>query len=245
VSEAGRELWTTEAWSTVHRLPPDRRGVVRPHPFAREPNTLSAEERAQGFELLFDGRSVEGLGGKRGLPAGWSVSDGALSYDPTEGSGGDLITSAEYADFDLRFEWAIASGGRGAVRYRVDATESPARTGIEYRLLDDARHPDGDRPETSAGACAGIHAPAAGVVREAGLFNRSRIVLRGDRIEHWLNGVRVVEAVIGSDEWSRRVAASPLAHAPRFARAERGVIVFHAHGDPVRFRNLRIRRLDR
>lgn len=247
VSDVGRSLWTTESWVTVNQIPSDRVGVVQPNPHGSEPNVLSDEEQAQGFRLLFDGKTTSGFRGyghQGTVPLGWSVVDGELRFDPTAGDGGDLATIESFEDFDFRFEWAIAEGGNSGVFYRVDETVgAPWETGPEYQILDDARHPDGRKRLTSAAACYALYPPTAHVARSAGLFNRSRIVVRGNQIEHWLNGVRVVQATIGSQEWRQRFSNSKFSDFPRFARVPRGSLVLQDHGDRVRYRSLRIRKL--
>ncbi|MEM7163945.1 MAG: family 16 glycoside hydrolase [Planctomycetota bacterium] len=246
VSDVGSSLWTTESWMTINKIPTDARGTVLPNPHRVTPNQLTAEETAQGFRLLFDGSSLTGFRGygQQTVPLGWSVVDGELRFDPSVGDGGDLMTVAKFDDFELRFEWAVADGGNSGIFYRVDETAGPPwATGPEYQILDDARHPDGRRRVTSAAACYALYPPSAHVARSAGLFNRARIVVRGKQIEHWLNGVRVVQATIGSADWRDRFANSKFVDFDRFARETEGAIVLQDHGDPVRYRSLRIRRL--
>lgn len=204
-------------------------------------NTLTDEEREAGWSLLFDGRSLAGWRGynRPDPPAGWTVDDGALArLEP----GGDLITASEYGDFELSLDWRVRAGGNSGVFYRAEeGYEQIHQSAPEMQLLDDAGHADGRNPLTSAGAVYGLYPAPSGVVKPAGEWNRARIVAAGDRVEHWLNGVEIASYEIGGADWERRVAASKFAAWPGFGRAARGHIGLQDHGDPVWFRNVKIR----
>jgi hypothetical protein len=206
-------------------------------------NTLTAEEAADGWRLLFDGRTTAGWRGfkSQSVPAGWDVVDGALTR---VGGGGDLMTSEQFQDFELAFEWKLAEGGNSGVMFRVteDADET-YHTGPEMQILDDARHPDGQNRATAAGSNYALHAPTSDVVRPIGEWNQARLVVDGTHVEHWLNGQKIVEYELGSADWEQRVAASKFAEWPGYGRAPRGHIVLQDHGDWVAYRNVRIRPL--
>jgi hypothetical protein len=209
----------------------------------RPPNTLTAAERAEGWRLLFDGRTTAGWRGFRRaeLPTGWQVVDGTLAR---VGPGGDIITEDQFDSFELALDWKVAPGGNSGIFFHVtEDADHVWETGPELQILDDAGHRDGLLPETSAGSNYALHAPAEDVVRPAGEWNRVRLVVRGDHVEHWLNGVRIVAYELGSADWQARVAASKFADMPGYGRARRGHIALQDHGDPVWFRNLRIRPL--
>lgn len=208
------------------------------------PNTLTEAEREAGFELLFDGRTLEGWHVFRGEGTpGWEARDGALVR---VGSGGDLVTDRTFADFELRLEWTVEPGGNSGILYRVpDGVERTFHGGPEFQVLDDAAHPDGGSRLTAAGSVYGLYAAPEDVVRPAGEWNRVRIVADSSHVEHWLNGVKVAEYELGSDEWDRRVAETKFAEWPEFGRAREGRIALQDHGDPVRYRSVRIRELDR
>ncbi|MEI2432587.1 DUF1080 domain-containing protein [Lysobacter yananisis] len=200
-----------------------------------------------GFVALFDGRSTQGwhLYGRRGEPvAGWSVRDGALVRS---GAGGDLVSDAQFGDFELRLEWKIAPGGNSGVFYRVRENDEPVyHSALEYQVLDDRRHPDArNGADRLAGALYGLYPPARAAARPAGQWNAARIVARGDRVEHWLNGVRVAAFEIGSRDWNARLARSKFKDWPGFAGARRGAIALQDHGDEVAYRRIEIRALDR
>ncbi|MBP6668817.1 MAG: DUF1080 domain-containing protein [Gemmatimonadales bacterium] len=199
--------------------------------------------RAGGWTSLFDGRSTAGWRGyhQATVPAGWTVVDGALTRT---GEGGDIITVGEYGSFELELEWQVAPGGNSGVMYRVtEEGEYSYHTGPEMQILDDAAHADGLNRLTAAGACYGLYAGPAGVVKPAGEWNTARIVVRGSQVEHWLNGQRVVSYELGSADWTAKVAASKFAQWPGYGRAARGHIALQDHGDRVAFRHIRLREL--
>ena len=162
---------------------------------------------------------------------------------------GDIITRESFKDFDLRLEWKISEGGNSGIMYRVsetgEGTDATYLTGPEYQLLDDVKAADNKTTMTRAGALYGIYpAPDASPVKPAGEWNEARIVLRGNRIEHWLNGQKIVDAEMGSEDWNQRLAASKFATWPRFAKEAEGHIALQDHGNVVSFRNIRIKRLE-
>lgn len=175
------------------------------------------------------------------LPPGWQVVAGALTR---VAPAGDIVTREEFGDFELALEWNVGRGGNSGVFYRVvEAPELEAvwQSGPEAQVLDDARHPDAARPETSAGACYDLYPAPRGVVRPAGEWNELRIVVQGGRVEHWLNRRKVVAYELGSEEWEARVRRSKFAGLPRYGRAPRGRLALQDHGDWVAYRGVRVR----
>jgi hypothetical protein len=204
---------------------------------------LTDAERAQGWRVLFDGRTTAGWRGykQQSVPNGWTVVDGELAR---VGRGGDLITVEQFGDFELALEWKVGPAGNSGVFYRLtEEGEETYHTGIEMQVLDDAGHADGGARLTSAGSLYGLYPAPAGVVRPAGEWNSARIVARGNHVEHWLNGQRIVEAELWGDDWNARLAASKFTQWPGFARSPRGHIGLQDHGDPVRYRNIKLREL--
>jgi hypothetical protein len=195
------------------------------------------------WRTLFDGGSLEGWRGfkKDSVPAGWQVVDGALTR---VGKAGDLITQDEFGDFELTLEWKVAEGGNSGIMYRVteDAGET-YESGPEMQVLDDARHKDGQSRLTAAGSAYGLYPAPAGVVKPAGEWNAVRILVRGNHVEHWLNGTKVVEYELGSPDWKAKVQASKFKQWPGYGRAASGHIALQDHGDRVAYRNIKVRTL--
>ncbi len=209
-----------------------------------EHNRLTAAESEAGWVLLFDGVTLDGwrMYESATPPQGWGVEDGSLIRT---GSGGDIVTEGVFEDFELTLEWRVEAAGNSGIFYRAALGEEWVyHSAPEMQVLDDAGHRDGGDPLTSAGANYGLHPAPRGVVRPAGEWNRARIVVDGDRVEHWLNGEQVVSYVLGSPEWESLVAASKFSEWPPYGRAPRGHIGLQDHGDPVWFRNIKIRELD-
>ena len=194
-----------------------------------------------GWRPLFSGGSTAAWRGYRrpDVPPGWQVVDGALTrVEPA----GDLVTVEQFGDFELAFEWRIAPGGNSGVMFHVSEDhEAPWETGPEYQILDDEAHRDGLDPRTSAGANYALHAPEADETRPAGEWNEARLVVRGPHVEHWLNGAKLLEYELWSDDWSQRVAASKFGAMPDYGTRPRGHIVLQDHGARVAYRNIRVR----
>lgn len=207
-------------------------------------NRLGADDEEAGWRLLSDGTLDAWRGYRRpDVPGGWSATDGGIAFTPGVESG-SIITRDQFTDFELAFEWRVEERGNSGVFYKVtEAERAPYWTGPEYQVLDNAGHPDGRQPETSAGANYGLHAPAEDVARPAGEWNRGRIVVRGARVEHWMNGARIVEYELWTDEWRALVAETKFAEWPGYGMAEGGHVGLQDHGDPVWYRNVRIREL--
>lgn len=206
-------------------------------------NTLTSEEKASGWKLLFDGKTTNGWRGfkQKMAPSGWQAVDGELTR---VGGGGDLLTNEQYSSFELQLEWKVPPGGNSGIMYRVtEDAEETYHTGPEFQILDNARHRDGKNPLTSAGACYGLYAPSKDVTRPVGTWNHVRLVVDGFAVQHWLNGVMVARYATDSPDWKEKVAASKFNEWPQFGRGVKGHIVLQDHGDRVAFRNIKIREL--
>jgi cytochrome c len=244
-SESGRAPWTTETWYTLNRIPKDavRDPARAPQAPVALRNVLTAEERAAGWRLLFDGTTTNGWRGYKAqdCPSGWRAENGALVR---AAQAGDIVTTDEFGDFELVLDWKIARGGNSGVFFRVDESHGSVwESGAEMQVLDNDEHVDGRNPLTSAGSNYALHAPPRDVTRPAGAWNRARLVVRGAHVEHWLNGVKVVEYELWTDEWKALVAASKFAGMPAYALAQRGRIALQDHGDRVEFRDVKLREL--
>lgn len=205
-------------------------------------NTLTASERAEGWRLLFDGKTTSGWRnfGKTTVSPGWSVTDGILARSGE--SAGDIITDGKYRNFDLVLDWRVAPGGNSGLFYR--GTEEGSyiwQSAPEMQILDDERHADGKSPLTSAGSVFALYEAPRGAVRPAGEWNTARLFVNGNHVEHWLNGTKLLEYELGSEDWSRRRAASKFSSMPSYGTAAEGHIGLQDHGDKVEFRNIRIR----
>jgi len=239
---------------TVHGV---SAGAVTPGSGAYAAGPMAAGD----WRPLFDGVSLDGwcqYGADDEEVRKWQVEDGALALQQRGvfpmwdlirsaafgGRSGDLMYCREtFGDFELRLQWMIGPGGNSGIFYLVadDAAKTPWLTGVEMQVLDDAGHRDGRNPARRAGALYDLVAPRQAVVKPPGEWNDVLIRVRGDHLEHWLNGVQVVDIVRGSSEWERRLAQSKFADMPRFGTARSGYIVLQDHGDPVWFRNIRVR----
>ena len=177
-----------------------------------------------------------------GLPAGWRVVDGILSKD---GRVEDLVTTRSYGNFELELEWKIGKGGNSGIFYRgTREYDHIYWSAPEYQLLDDANDEDGKSRLTAAGSDYGLYGVPYGVVQPYGHWNKTRIVVTGAHVEHWLNGKKVVKYDFGSADWTQKVAASKFAAYPHYGLASSGLIGIQGdHLGALAIRNMRIREL--
>lgn len=230
-----------------HRLPIAALALaalaIPPAP-AAEPNTLTDEEKAAGWTLLFDGQNFKGWRGFRilGLPeAGWAIENGLLKTVPKV-KGKELITQEKFDDFELSWEWRVEAGGNNGIKYLV-TEDRPKAPGPEYQMLDDEKHPDALRGDThKTAALYDVLPPAQDKpAKPAGEWNTSRIVVRGNRVEHWLNGAKVLAYELGSDALKAALAKSKFKDFPDFGTKISGHIMLTYHNDACWFRNIKIR----
>jgi hypothetical protein len=190
---------------------------------------------------IFDGKSLDNWSLQNGkpVPSGWEVLDGTIHRKPGKNRVGHIVTRREYGDFDLSFEWKIATGGNSGLKYRV-RKYGRKLLGCEYQIHDRGRPADGPGNKQT-GALYDLFEPdPKRQINPSGEFNASRIVVRGDHIQHWLNGRLIVSATVGSPEWEKRVASSKFDDVPDFARNRLGRIMLTDHGAEVWYRNFRI-----
>ena len=191
----------------------------------RARNAATASRDSIPWQSLFDGTTLTGWHGFKTpgkAPAGWQAIDGTLSR---VAEAGDLVTDRTYANFELALEWRVAPKGNSGILYRIDPTADVTyESAPEMQVLDDAGHADGQSRLTSAGAAYGLYPAPEGVVKPAGEWNSARLVVDGAHVEHWLNGQKIVEYVLWTPEWERRVKASKFAAWPGYGRAQRGYI---------------------
>ncbi|MBK5290107.1 MAG: DUF1080 domain-containing protein [Acidobacteriia bacterium] len=247
------------------------------------PNQLNAAEKAAGWKLLFDGKSMEGWKDvRKNTPAGgsWTIEDGALKSVPHPKLREDLFTAETFGDFELSWEWKIGAKGNSGLKYRIqdrffvderrikefkrfeelanDAirTRKTKRTeatqeyivGFEYQMIDDAGHADARRGGYyQTGALYSMIAASQSAAKPVGEFNHSRVVVKGNHIEHWLNGVKVVDGELNAAATLEKTAArwttdSPIYKALAEQPKKRCPIALQNHGDAAWFRSIKIRK---
>jgi hypothetical protein len=197
-----------------------------------------------GWRALLNDTSAPAWRGWKdpGFPAGWKVEGGVLSKD---GPVDDLVTVQPYANFELELEWKIGKAGNSGVFYRgTRAYDHIYWSAPEYQLLDDANAEDGKSRLTAAGADYGLYGAPAGVVQPFDHWNKTRLVVNGNHVEHWLNGRKVVDYELKSADWKSKVAASKFAKYPNYGLAATGLIGLQGdHPGALAIRNVRIRQL--
>ncbi len=210
--------------------------------FAGEPNSLTDAERKDGWRLLFDGTTTKdwiGLGKDRMPDQGWSVENGTLHH--TKG-GGDIVTAEAFENFEFVWEWKIAEVGNSGVKYNLP---DPSKgLGFEYQMLDDENHPDGKkggRLHQTAGLYDLIEPAPDTQVNPPGQWNTSRLVVKGQHVEHWLNGKQTVSFEMGSPEMKEAIARSKYRSIPGFGVKTKSPILLQDHGDEFWVRSIKIR----
>ena len=215
------------------------------------PLAPSGEPRANGGWIdLFDGATLDGWHGYAAAepPAAWSVQDGVLTFAPGA-EGGDLVAPGTWGDFELEVEWQLAACGNSGVFYRGEEAAELApvwRTALEAQLLDGTCNGEAAYPSHRAGALYDLYAPDGAPEPRRGAWRTLRVVADGDRIEHWLDGARVVSARQGSPAWDARLAVSKFRDAdafPAYGTRRAGLVALQDHGDTLRVRAVRIRPL--
>jgi len=205
---------------------------------ADAPNTLTPAEKAGGWKLLFDGKTTAGWKGfKTAAPdAGWKVADGVIG--PSKGSK-DIVTKQNFENFDLSFDWKISPRGNSGVMFHViPVGDETYESGPEYQILDNAH---GEPPLQQAGSLFALYAPSKDMTKPVGQWNHGRIVVDHGKVQHWMNGAKIVEYDINSADFKSRVAGSKFKAWPQFATGKTGAIALQMHGDPVWFQNIKIK----
>lgn len=209
-----------------------------------EPNKLTKNEEAAGWRLLFDGRTPAGwVGiGKDAFPSqGWRVEDGALVHT-AKGGGGDIVTTESFDDFELTWEWKIAPKANTGLKYNL--ADPKKAVGCEYQLIDDAGHPDGQRGGRlhQTASLYDVLEPAVQTkVNPPGEWNKSRILVKGNHAEHWLNGVKTLEFEFGSEALMAAKAKSKFKKNEAWGLKAKSPILLQDHGDEAAFRSIKIR----
>lgn len=191
---------------------------------------------------LFENNSLDGWSSVDGKPVskGWEYVDGVVHRKPDKNAPGHIVTKREFGDFELSFDWKIAPRGNSGLKYRVRPYNGQL-LGCEYQIIDDNAGPT---PQQSSAALYALFEPNnAKRLNPTGEYNTAKIRVQNNHVEHWLNGKKVVDATIGSEEWNRRVANSKFSEEKDFALNARGKIMLTDHGGEVWYRNLKLREL--
>jgi hypothetical protein len=243
--------------TTPGTLVAQKTSMPRPGSGAAPPraNELTVAERAAGWKLLFDGKTLagwRGIGMDSAPTAHWRVIDGAITRTPgSAGENTDLITLDPYADFELSWEWKLGTRGNSGLKYNVDEGLSLAQAalyaalGFEYQMLDDSLADDNALPSHRSGALYDLVAPNdSKPLHRPGEWNRSAVIVRGARAEHWLNGERILTYTLATPEMDSALARSKFHSIRGFAEHRAGHIALQDHGDEVSFRSIKIRPLE-
>ncbi len=219
-------------------------------------NNLTFDEKRAGWKMLWDGKTTKGWRGAKldQFPEkGWSIENGELIVAETGGAestaGGDIVTTKEYSNFELKVDFKLTSGANSGIKYYVDTeiNKGPGSSiGLEYQILDDALHEDakrgsyeGSRTVTSLYDL--IKADPIKPLKPIGEWNTAYIKSINNKVEHWVNDVKVLEYKRGSEEFLKLVAGSKYAKWPNFGVLKKGQILLQDHGDKVSFRNIKIK----
>ena len=220
------------------------------------PNTISEREAAQGWTLLWDGKTTDGWRGAKRAdfpPSGWEIRNDMLCVQKSDGresaNGGDIVTTRKYKDFELVADFEITEGANSGIKYFVDPDMNKGEgsaIGCEFQILDDQRHPDaklGVKGNRKLGSLYDLIPAPDNKPFRPGQFNTARIVVKGNHVEHWLNDVKLIEYDRNNQEWNALVAYSKYRDWPNFGNSESGYILLQDHGDEVHFKNIKIREL--
>jgi hypothetical protein len=212
---------------------------------------ISGKDQAGDWEILFDGKGMEKWRGKSkaGFPVGgWKVEDGLLFLD---GKGGDIITKEKYSDFELVFDFNLTEGANSGVKYFVDTlvnqeTGNIMVNGPEYQIIDDYSHPEIKKDLNGLSSTAStylLYAPKNKKLNPPGQWNTGKIIAKGDKVEHWLNGVKVLNYKRGSKDFHKRKAKTKFKNDKKYGELESGHILLTDHHDRVYFKNIKVRKL--
>ena len=214
----------------------------------QQQNLLSDAEKNDGWVSLFDGKTTNGWHtyNKEKAGSAWQVDDGTLHLNPASKDGGDIVTSKEYSNFDLKAEWKISPKGNSGIIFLVKEDpkyEASYHTGMEMQVLDNDGHPDGKIKKHRAGDLYDLIACSKETVKPVGEWNQVEIIVNNGDLKLFLNGYNVVHTTLWDDAWKQLVAGSKFKQWPEFATFKSGRIDLQDHGNEVWFRNIKIKSL--
>lgn len=250
ISALEHQLWTTESWYTMNSVPANQLGSITEKPNFPA-NQLTASEQKAGWVSLFDGKNIAKdwhLFNNKNETGCWTIQDDALFFAPTDGKRGDIVSNKEYKNYILELEWKIQDCGNSGIFYNVveDGKQGATYfTGPEMQVLDNACHPDARYPMHRAGDLYDMISCKYETVNAGGQWNKARLKIDNGKVEHWLNGHKLVEFEMWTAEWDRLVKGSKFAREGMkdFGTAKKGHIALQDHGDKVWFRNIKIKEL--
>jgi 3-keto-disaccharide hydrolase len=223
--------------------------------YGQTDNTLTRKEIQEGWKLLFDGRTRAGWMNaktKQFPSGGWEIRDGMLLINPAakaEGGGGDIVSTEKYRNFELSVDFRYTPGANSGIKYFVDTERDNGQyssIGCEYQILDDKRHPDAREGINGNRTLAGLYdliAPKHGMDNGPDKWNTATIIVRGNHVQHLLNGELTVDYERGNQAWKELVAGSKFKSIPGFGENAEGRILLQDHGDAVAFKNIKIREI--
>lgn len=227
--------------------------------FVNIPNYISPQEAKEGWKLLWDGKTTDGWRGAKlaEFPkAGWKIDEknGTLTVLKSDGgestNGGDIVTKKKYKNFELVVDFKITKGANSGIKYFVDTELNKGKgssIGCEFQILDDEKHPDaklGKDGNRKLGSLYDLIPAPADKPYKKNEFNTAKVVVKGNQVEHWLNGKKIIEYTRGNQAWRDTVAGSKYKDWPKFGESEEGHILLQDHGDEVTYKNVKIKELD-
>ncbi|MES1224309.1 MAG: DUF1080 domain-containing protein [Bacteroidota bacterium] len=209
-------------------------------------NILTESEKKAGWKLLFDGKTTDGWRAfKNHELDSWEVVNGEL-HSKKDGvtKHGDLITKEQYGDFEFKVDWKIEKGANSGIIYHALETHDISyETGPEYQLIDDEGYAERLEDWQKSGADYAMHPPSSLMAKPVGQYNQTRIVVKGDHVEHWLNGIKVADFHAWTPEWGKLKQAGKFKDYPDYGMAKKGHIALQDHGGGVWFKNIKLRKL--
>ena len=208
-------------------------------------NSLSKQEKKAGYVLLFDGTTANGWHAYQNKSMdSWDIESGTLHCKGASPAPADLVTNEKYENFDLSLDYKISPKGNSGILYMVtEANAHSSESGPEYQIIDDINFPQKLEDWQRTAANYAMNPAPAAHPNPAGEWNHARIVVNGNHVEHWLNGEKVVEYELLSDDWKQRKNAGKWKDVPSYAKSKSGFIAFQNHGDEVWFKNIKIKEL--